>query len=77
MSEFSEYVGKNRRRCRLCAFFEDHPEHASDIREHMGNQPTKVASVIADYLIKKFEYHCTPQNVHDHFRRGHEVRKAE
>jgi hypothetical protein len=43
----------------------------------MGLQPTKVASVIADYLIKKFEYHCTPQNVHDHFRRGHEVRKAE
>lgn len=77
MSEFSEFVGKNRRRCRICAFFDQYPEHASDIRQNMGTQPTKVAAVIADYMIQKFQYHVTPQNVHDHFRRGHEVRREQ
>jgi hypothetical protein len=75
VADFATFVKENRKKCKLCAFFEDNPEEAKSMRAHFPAQPTKIASVVADYLIATYKYHVTAQNVHDHFRRGHEIRK--
>jgi len=78
--EFSEYIDKNKRVCRFCRFQEENPEAAASIKREFsegklaGKSPTSYATLIAKYLIEKFEFPIVSQHIHDHFRRGHEGR---
>lgn len=71
MTELKDYISVKNRLCRLCQFLEKNEDVAKQIREIGGDHPTQYASAIASFITYERGYKVTPQNVHDHYRRGH------